>query len=35
MPSSIIDYRNLVDKPYGKIFYDIVFSQLDFLKNKH
>ena len=29
MPSSIIDYRQLVDKPWGRMFYDMIFRQLD------
>ena len=29
MPNSINDYRQLIDKPWGKIFYDIIFRQLD------
>ena len=29
MPNSINDYRQLIDKPWGKIFYDIIFRQLE------
>lgn len=29
MPNSINDYRQLMDKPWGRMFYDIIFSQLD------
>lgn len=29
MPSSIIDYRQLIDKPWGRMFYDMIFKQLD------
>lgn len=29
MPSSIIDYRQLIDKPWGRMFYDMIFRQLD------
>lgn len=29
MPSSIDDYRKLIDLPFGRIFYDIVFMQLN------
>ena len=29
MPSSIIDYRQLIDKPWGRMFYDVIFRQLD------
>lgn len=28
MPSSIQDYRQLIDKPWGRLFYDMVFRQL-------
>ena len=28
MPSSIIDYRHLIDKPWGRMFYDMIFRQL-------
>ncbi len=34
MPSSINDYRSLIEKPYGRIFYDIVFSQLEINSDK-
>lgn len=29
MPGSITDYRQLIDKPWGKMFYDMIFRQLD------
>ena len=29
MPSSIIDYRQFIDKPWGRMFYDMIFRQLD------
>lgn len=29
MPSSKEDYRQLIDKPWGRMFYDMVFRQLD------
>ena len=29
MPSSITDYRQLIDKPWGRMFYDMIFRQLD------
>lgn len=29
MPSSINDYRKLMDQPWGKMFYDTLFCQLD------
>lgn len=29
MPSSINDYRQLIDKPWGRMFYDMIFRQLD------
>ena len=28
MPNSIQDYRQLIDKPWGRIFYDMIFRQL-------
>ncbi len=28
MPNSIDDYRNLIEQPWGKIFYDMIFRQL-------
>lgn len=33
MPNSINDYRQLIDKPWGKMFYDIIFRQLDLSDN--
>lgn len=29
MPNSIRDYRQLIDKPWGRMFYEIIFRQLD------
>lgn len=29
MPSTISDYRNLIEQPWGKMFYDLIFSQLN------
>lgn len=29
MASAIENYRNMVDKPWGKMFYDLIFRQLD------
>lgn len=29
MPNSVEDYRALVDKPWGRMFYDVIFCQLD------
>lgn len=29
MPSSISDYRNLIEQPWGRMFYDLIFSQLN------
>lgn len=29
MPSSIKDYRNLIDQPYGRMFYDLIYRQLN------
>ncbi|MCR4792230.1 MAG: class I SAM-dependent methyltransferase [Lachnospiraceae bacterium] len=29
MSDSIKEYRNMVDKPWGKMFYDLIFFQLD------
>lgn len=34
MPGSINDYRSLIEKPYGRIFYEIVFSQLEINNDK-
>lgn len=34
MPNSIEDYRNLIEQPWGKMFYDMVFAQLDISKKK-
>lgn len=29
MPSSIEDYRRLIEKPWGRMFYDMIYNQLD------
>lgn len=34
MPDSIEDYRNLIEQPWGKMFYDMIFAQLDLPKNE-
>ncbi|MBQ3497768.1 MAG: class I SAM-dependent methyltransferase [Clostridia bacterium] len=34
MPDSIEDYRNLIEQPWGKMFYDMIFRQLDLSKDK-
>ena len=34
MPNSIEDYRNLIEQPWGKMFYDIIFRQLNLPKDK-
>lgn len=33
MPNSINDYRQLIDKPWGRMFYDVIFRQLDLSDN--
>ena len=33
MPNSVNDYRQLIDKPWGRMFYDIIFRQLDLSNN--
>lgn len=33
MPNSINEYRQLIDKPWGRMFYDIIFRQLDLSNN--
>ncbi|MDE6747342.1 MAG: class I SAM-dependent methyltransferase, partial [Oscillospiraceae bacterium] len=33
MPNSINDYRQLIDKPWGRMFYDMIFRQLDLSDN--
>lgn len=33
MPNSINDYRQLIDKPWGRMFYDMIFRQLDLSNN--
>ncbi len=34
MPSSIKDYRNLIEQPWGRMFYDMLYKQLDLQENK-
>lgn len=34
MPGSIEDYRNLIEQPWGKMFYDMIFRQLDLSKDR-
>ena len=34
MPNSIEDYRNLIEQPWGKMFYDMIFCQLNLPKDK-
>lgn len=34
MPNSIEDYRNLIEQPWGKMFYDMIFRQLDLPKDR-
>lgn len=34
MPNSIEDYRNLIEQPWGKMFYDMIFRQLDITTDK-
>lgn len=34
MPSSVKDYRELIDKPWGRMFYDMIYNQLDLRDNK-
>ena len=34
MPDSIEDYRNLIEQPWGKMFYDMIFRQLNLPKDK-
>ena len=34
MPDSVEDYRNLIEQPWGKMFYDMIFRQLDLSKDK-
>lgn len=33
MPSTINDYRQLVEKPWGKMFYDMIYRQLSLPTN--
>ena len=34
MPDSIEDYRKLIEQPWGKMFYDMIFRQLNLPKDK-
>ena len=34
MPNSIEDYRNLIEQPWGKMFYDMIFRQLNFQNDR-
>lgn len=34
MPNSIKDYRALIEKPWGRMFYDMIYNQLDLRDNK-
>ena len=34
MPTPIENYRNVVEQPWGKIFYDIIFRQLEFSNDR-
>lgn len=34
MPTPIENYRNVVEQPWGKIFYDIIFRQLNFSNDR-
>jgi len=34
MPSSVKDYRELIEKPWGRMFYDMLYNQLDLQENK-
>lgn len=34
MPSSIKDYRNLIEQPWGKMFYELIYHQLDIKDNE-
>lgn len=34
MPSSIEDYRKLIEKPWGRMFYDMLYKQLDLRDDK-
>ncbi len=34
MPSSVKDYRNLIEQPWGRMFYDMLYKQLDLQENK-
>ena len=34
MSNSIKDYRNLIEQPWGKMFYYLIFRQLNLLKKR-
>ena len=34
MPTPIENYRKMVEQPWGKIFYDVIFNQLKFVNDK-
>lgn len=34
MPSSIKDYRQLIEKPWGRMFYDMIYRQIDLSNDK-
>ena len=34
MPDSIEDYRSLIEQPWGKMFYDVIFRQLNLPENQ-
>ena len=34
MPNSIEDYRKLIEQPWGKMFYDMIFRQLNFQNDR-
>ena len=34
MPNSIEEYRSLIEQPWGKMFYDMIFRQLNFPKDR-
>lgn len=34
MPNSIKDYRNMINQPWGRMFYDMIYKQLDLPKDR-
>lgn len=34
MPNSVKDYRELIEKPWGRMFYDMIYNQLDLRDDK-